>query len=115
MLSPYPLNRSQGVIVAQSLIKNSFANYLCNTETITPNIATNPVNMNISQNEKVYPQIVTGICINFKGTVKSKYAKSLILIIYPLTNITIAITTIVPTNPINNIHISEGKKLNNSL
>lgn len=71
--------------------------------------------MNISQNEKVYPQIVTGICINFKGTVKSQYAKSLMLIIYPLTNITIAITTIVPTNPINNIHISDGKKLNNSL
>lgn len=71
--------------------------------------------MNISQNEKVYPQIVTGICINLKGTVKSQYAKSLILIIYPLTNMTIAIITIVPTKPINNIHISDGKKPNNSL
>ena len=71
--------------------------------------------MNISQNENVKPQIVTGICIKLKGTVKSQYAKSLILIIYPLTNLIMAITTIVLTSPIKIIHISAGKKLNNSL
>lgn len=71
--------------------------------------------MNISQNENVNPQIETGICIKFIGTVKSQYAKSLILIIYPRTNLIIAITTIVLTKPINIIHISVGKKLNNSL
>lgn len=49
-----------------------------------PKIATSPANMNISQNENVKPQIVTGICIKFNGTVKSQYAKSLILIITPL-------------------------------
>ena len=45
-----------------------------------PKIATSPANMNISQNENVKPQIVTGICINVNGTVKSQYAKSLILV-----------------------------------
>lgn len=80
-----------------------------------PKIATSPANMNKSQNENVKPQIVTGICIKFNGTVKSQYAKLLILIIYPLTNLTIAIITIVLTKPINIIHISAGKKLNNSL
>lgn len=71
--------------------------------------------MNISQNENVKPQIVTGICIKFNGTVKSQYAKSLIPMIYPLTNLIMAITTIVLTKPINIIHISAGRKLNNSL
>lgn len=71
--------------------------------------------MKISQKENVKPQIVTGICIKFNGTVKSQYANSLILIIYPLTNLIMAITTIVLTKPINIIHISAGKKLNNSL
>ena len=71
--------------------------------------------MNKSQNEKVYPQIVKSSCINLTGTVNNQYAKSLILIAYPLTNITIAIIAIVETNPIKIIHISAGKNPNNSL